>query len=377
MKRPAVVCLGLFLIVSQLSAQANVGVNTAFLFEKYSFDSDLSYSEVTEMTLPFTFTAPLGRGSAFTLSGGYTWVTVATPSGESQAEQAVSGLIDTEARLVVGLVPDRFNLLLTAVAPTGMEALEVEDEAVLTALSSPVIGFSTTNLGTGGNVGAGLVGALPLGDMALGIAGSYTHPLAYIPVVGQTSEWKPGGELRIRAGLEGTVAPRTYIRVATIFGVRKKDQVDGEERGGLGNQLHTYFSLNHGIESAALSFYAVNSYRSAPQIEATAVGAVRLPKGNLFALGAKVEIPVTRETRFVPQVEYRRLAEAPRDGTGDGSLESAGSTFRVGADLRLPLNQRFAVVVEANGLFGNVGAGEGATAGVSGFRAGLHLEVRR
>jgi len=377
MRRPVVVLLGLFLIVSELSAQANVGVNTAFLFERYSFESGLSYSEVTEMTLPFILTTPVGRGSALTLSGGVTRVTVATHSGKTLGEQVVSGLIDTEARLVVEVVPDRFNLLLTAVAPTGMKALEVEDDAVLTALSSQVIGFSTTSLGSGGGAGGGVVGAIPLGDMALGFAASYTHSLAYSPVVGQTSEWKPGGELRIRAGVEGSVSPETYVRAAAIFGVRQKDQVDGEELGGLGNQIHTYFSLNHRMGSAAVTAYLVNSYRSAPQIEATAVGAVRLPKGNLLALGAKADIPVTRETRLVPRIEIRRLSEASREGLGDGSLESAGSTLRIGADLRHPLTRNVAVVAEANGLFGNVGAGDGTTVSVSGFRAGLHLEVRR
>jgi hypothetical protein len=69
--------------------------------------------------------------------------------------------------------------------------------------------------------------------------------------------------------------------------------------------------------------------------------------------------------------------EAPRDGTGEGGLESAGSTFRVGADLRYPLTGNLALVAEGNGLFGNVGDGEGSTVGVNGFRAGLHLEVRR
>ena len=377
MRRLVVVSLGLFLVVSQLSAQANVGVNTAFLFERYTFDSGLSYSEVTEMTLPFVLTTPLGRGSALTLSGGFTNVTVATPSGKNLEEQVASGLIDTEARLVVAVVPDRFNLLLTAVAPTGMKALEVEDEAVLTALSSQVIGFSTTSLGTGGQAGAGFVGAVPLGKMALGIAGTYTHSLAYSPVVGETSEWKPGGELRIRAGLEGAVGLRTYLRVATIFGSRQKDQIEGEDLGGLGNQIHTYVSLNHGMGSAALTLYGVNSYRSAPQIESTAVGAVRLPKGNLLALGARFEIPVARETRLVPLVEFRRLTEVPRDGTGDGSLQAAGSTFRVGADLKHPLTERLAIVAEGSGLFGNVGAGDGTTVSVNGFRAGLHLEVRR
>jgi hypothetical protein len=377
MKRLTVVLIGLLVSVQGLPAQSGTEVNSAVLFEKYSFDSGLSYSEVSELTVPLTFTAPLGGAARFTISGGFTRVSVTGSSSGGQGDQEISGLFDTEARLVVSVVPDRLNLLLTAVAPTGMEALEIEEEAILTALSSQVIGFSTTSLGSGGGAGAGFVGALPVGDMALGLAGSYTHALAYSPVVGQTGEWKPGGQLRLRAGLEGSVGPRSYLRLAAIFGSRQNDQIDGEEMGGLGNQIHAYVSLNQGIESGALTLYAINSYRSAPQIESTAVGAVRLPKGNLLALGARFEFPVARDARLVPRVELRRLTEAERTGTGDGSLESAGSTLRIGADLRIPLSPAFALVAEGNGLFGNVGDGEGSTVNVNGFRAGLHLEVRR
>ena len=377
MKRLTVVWVGLFLMASELSAQGGLSVNSALLFERYSFDSGLSYSEVSEFSIPVTFMAPVGNRANLTVSGGFTRVSIVGSPEASQEDQSVSGLFDTEARLVVALVPDRFNLLMTAVVPTGMEALDIGEEAVLRALSSQVIGFSTTSLGSGGGAGAGFVGAIPLGEMALGFAGSYTHSLAYSPVVGQDGEWKPGGEVRVRAGLEGTVGPRSYLRLAAIVGARQKDLVDGEETGSVGKQIHAYASLNHGIESGSFTVFAVNSYRSAPQIEPTAVGAVLMPKGNLLSLGARMEIPVARETRLVPRVEYRRLMEAPRDGTGEGGLESAGSTFRVGADVRFPLTRNLAVVAEGNGLFGNVGDGEGSTVGVNGFRAGLHLEVRR
>lgn len=380
MKKLTVGSIGLLLLAAfaaEASAQASYQVNSAFLFERYSFDTGLAYSEVTQLTLPLTLTAPLGNQVDFTLSGGFTKVSVTESDSDDGTDQEVSGLIDTEARLVFKVVPDRFNLLLTAVAPTGMEALDIGEEAVLMALSSQVVGFSTTSLGTGGGAGAGFVGAVPVGNMALGLAGSYTHAIAYSPVVGQSSEWKPGGQLRFRAGLEGTVGPRTYLRVATILGIRQKDQVDGEEMGGLGNQIHTYFSLNHGVGTGALTLYAINSYRSAPQIESTAVGAVRLPKGNLLALGGRLEIPVAREVRLVPRIEYRRLTEAERDDYGDGALEAAGSTLRIGADLRFPLSPGLALVAEGNGLFGNVGDGSGSMVNVNGFRGGVHLVVRR
>jgi hypothetical protein len=296
---------------------------------------------------------------------------------EGVEDQEVSGIVDTEARLVVDLVPDRLSFLATGVAPTGMEALELGEEAIVSALSSQVIGFSTTRLGSGGSAGAGLVGAIPVGQMALGLAGNYTQSFGYSPVVGQDAEWKPGGEIRIRAGVEGTVAPQSYLRVAAIFASRQADELDGTAGEKVGSVFHFYASLNQGLESSSLTLYFFDSYRSAPQIEATSIGAVQMPKGNLLALGAKLEIPVARETRLIPRAELRRLTEAPRDETGDGSMESAGSTFRVGADLKHPLNQNLALVLEVNGLFGSVGAGNGNTVGVSGFRGGLHLEYRR
>ncbi len=102
-------------------------------------------------------------------------------------------MVDTEVRLVLNLVPDYFSLLLSATAPTGIEALDIEEGPILTALSSQVIGFSTTSLGSGGGREAwGSLGALPLGQMALGVAGSYTRAMAYTPILGRPNEWKPG-----------------------------------------------------------------------------------------------------------------------------------------------------------------------------------------
>ena len=360
-----------------MPGQERIAANGAVLFERYSFDSGLPYSDVSETTVPFTVTAPLGGRTLVTVSGGFTSIRLTGNEGSGFVDQEISGLVDTEARLTVELLPDRLNLLLTAAAPTGTEAFELEEGAVLSALSNEVIGFSTMNLGMGGRAGAGVVGAWPLGNMALGLAGSYTHSVAYSPVVGRPVEWKPGDEVRIRAGIEGTVAPETYLRIAGIFATRQEDEIDGEASGGLGNQLHAYVAVNHRIQASALTLYLANSYRSAPQVESTPVGAVRVPKGNILALGGKVEIPVTRVGRLIPTVEYRRLAEAPRDETGGGSLESAGSTLRLGSSFRLPIGSGTALVFEGSGLFGNVADPDGGDVGVSGFRGGLHLEVRR
>ncbi len=377
MKRTPVVWLGLFFLASALPAQGQVGVNTAVLFERYSFGSGLDYSEVSELSLPLTFSTRLGGRAALTVSSGIARVELLGPSGEPQDGKVISGVVDTEARLVLDLVPDRFSMLLTAVAPTGMEALDMEEGAVLTALSSQVMGFSTGSLGGGGRAGAGFAGAFPLGEMALGFAGTYTHSLAYNPVVGRDAEWRPGGEIRLRVGLEGTPGPRTYLRVAGIFANRQADLIDGQDFGRTGNQLHGYVAVNQGVGAGSFTLYLMDSYRSAPQVEATGVGAVLLPKGNLLSLGARAEIPVMERATILPQVELRRLSEALREADGDGPLKAAGSTVRAGANLKVPVGEGVALVLEGNGLFGNVGKGDGTTTDVSGFRGGLHLEIRR
>lgn len=377
MMRLAVGCVALLLIGTDLSAQVEGGANGAVLFERYSFDAGLPYSEVSELSVPFTFTAPLGRVGSLTLSGGFASLRLTAAESGGMTDQTVSGLVDTEARIVLGIVPDRLHFLVTAVAPTGMKTLEVEEGAMLSVLSSQVIGFSTTTLGSGGRAGTGFVGVLPVGNMAVGLAGTYTQSFAYNPVVGQTAEWKPGGEIRVRAGVEGTVGDGTYLRIAGIFATRQKDQIGGESSGSVGNQAHGYLALNRELRSSSVTLYASDSYRSAPTIEGTSVGAVRVPKGNLLALGMRAEIPMGRETRLIPLAEYRRLSQAPMDETGSGGLQAAGSTLRVGANLSQPLSQNLALIIEGNGLFGQVLGTDGGLVGANGFRGGLQLAYRR
>lgn len=376
MNGPRAVLALLVLSVTSVSAQTAGQAGGALLVERYTFDAGLPYSAVTELSLPVTFSAALSPRSSLTVSGGLTRITL-TGADDTVEDLELTGLVDTEARLVLGVVPDRLSVLLTAVLPTGTESLELDESPILTALSSQVVGFSTTSLGSGGRAGVGLVASLPAGDMAVGLAGSYTHSLAYGPVVGQPGEWRPGGQIRLRAGLEGAVGPRTYLRLSSIVLVRQKDQVDGVDLGRTGNQVHAYVSINHGLEVGSLTLYAMDSFRSAPQVEATAVGAALLPRGNLLAVGGRLELPVGGNARVVPRVEFRRLSEAARGDAVDESLQAAGSTLRVGADFRLPVRNDLAVVLEGNGLFGNVGDGAGSTVGVRGFRAGIHLALRR
>ncbi|NNF39255.1 MAG: hypothetical protein HKN71_11360 [Gemmatimonadetes bacterium] len=364
------------LLATVLHGQSPTGWRSAVLMERYDFDAGLTYEAVTQATLPLTATADLGDRTRLVVSGGFTWARL-TPGDAEIPEAEIRGPVDTEARLLVTLIPERLTLLVSGVVPTGTEALEVDELDVAGALVNRAIGYAVPNLGSGGQAGVGFVGAVPWDDMALGLGATYVHAVAYAPVPGQNEHWKPGGQWRFRGGVEGPVGPRTYLRATTELGLRGEDSFDDDAVGTAGRTVHGYVSVNHGTDSGSLTVYVMDSYRSAPQVEATSLGPVRMPRGNLFAVGGRMEFRLGGALHLVPRVEYRNLREALADAETTGSLDPAGSTLRLGSDLRVAIGSGLGLVFEANGLFGNVGDGVGSTVGVRGLRAGVHLAVLR
>jgi hypothetical protein len=290
------------------------------------------------------------------------------------ASQEISTALDTEFRLSVDVIPGRLVFLATGAAPTGSGTVALEELSVLGALSSDIIGFSATDLGTGGNLGGGFVGVVPVGRMALGIGATFQQSLTYDPVQGQTQNLRPGGEVRVRGGIEGALGPRTYLRVAGIFARRQKDQINGETRNGVGNRYVGYVSLNQAVGRSSVTVYGFDVFRSNPQVEATATGAALLPRGNLLAAGAQFALGLAPRTSVTPRVEFRTSSAAP--DTSVTALQRLGSSVRFGVDFRHRVNRDVALVLEGNGLIGDV-VQAGNTIDFRGYRAGVHLEITR
>ena len=375
MKTHRLVALGALLAVPVASAaQQEVDVRVSSLFESYTFDVGLPFRKVTEFTVPVIITYQLGRFGNVALSSGYATVDLTSSDPSQLADQTVSGVLDTEARLTVNIVPGRLVVLLTGTVPTGVKTVAFEELSILGAISSDVIGFSTSDFGSGGNVGGGFAGAVPIGRMALGFGATYRRPLEYEPVRGQSDQLRPGSELRIRTGIEGPIARRTYLRLAGILARRAKDHIDGSSQNGVGNRVIGYAAVNQGLGSSALTLYVFDVFRGDPRVEQTAVGAALLPRGNLFGVGGELSIPLGFTTSVVPRFEYR-LSNAALD-TVNTSLERLGQSLRFGLDLRARATQRLAVVLHADGLTGSVRQ-SGRDIGVTGFRVAVHLELMR
>jgi hypothetical protein len=210
--------------------------------------------------------------------------------------------------------------------------------------------------------------------MALGVGATFQQPLKYDPVQGQGDRLRPGGEIRLRGGIEGAVGPRTYLRVAGIFARRQKDEINEATLNGVGNRYVGYVSLNQAVGRSSVTVYGFDVFRSDPQIEPTATGAALLPRGNLLAAGAQFALGVAPSTRVTPRVEFRTSRSAPDATVTD--LQRLGSSFRFGIDLRHRVNRNVALVVQGGGLIGDV-VQAGTTVDFRGYRAGLHLEVTR
>jgi hypothetical protein len=373
----ALAALALSALAGSLEAQQGITVRESVRYEQYSFDTTatnkLVFRNVSELAIPVTVTVPFGRLASFTLSSGY--ASVALTSAVSRTllpNQSVSGLLDTQGRLSVNVIPGRLILLATGTIPSGQKTLSRDELFILGPLSSDIIGFTAGNLGSGGSVGGGFAGAIPMGRYALGVGGTFSKPMSFQPVLGTSDELLPGAEFRARLGFEGPLARRTYMRLAGVYAVRQKDQVSGTTLNGVGNRVITYAAVTQGIGArGSIMVYGFDVFRADPQIEQTAVGAALLPRGNLLALGGQFTMGLGRTTTLVPRLEYRAAALAA--DTADTTLRRAGSTVRIGANMRQQFSRQFAIVVLGSGVVGNV-VNAGEDVGFGGFRFGLNLE---
>lgn len=369
---------GLGLGTTAATAQSIESIRSSVLFETYTFDPDLSVRRMSQLTVPFGVAFGLGRFGNLAVSSGYTVVELKSRIPEL-ADQRVSGVLDTDARLSVNLVPGRVILVATGAVPTGIDRLAIDELSVLGALSSDLVGFTAPSLGAGGSLGGGLIGAFPLGQFALGLGATYSVPFEYRPVR-QEPLLRAGQEFRLRAGLEGRVARRTYVRVAGVYARRQKDEVGQETQNGVGNRVIGYVAVNQGFGGFAVTAYAFDVLRADPQIETTAAGAAFLPRGNLLAVGARGSVPLTTAIELTPRFEFRQSKQAPDTTTSgsllwfnDDDLRLLGESMRFGLDVRARVSRHFAVVASGSGLRGFLWRA-GKTR-FDGYRGGLHLEL--
>ena len=372
MSARAAVTIGAALLVlatGTARAQVRTTARAQAVYESYRFDPGLPFEKVSEFAVPVGIDVSVGRRVDITLSTGYVSLDLDLGSGFA----SVSGMLDTEARIGINVVPGRLIAVITGRVPTGRK-VDSAQALVLAPIASDVIGFAIPTLGSGGSVGGGLVGAIPAGRFAIGVGATYSYPFSYQPFRDSGTELVPGSEFRARLGLEGPLARTTYMRVAGVFAARAKDEFGGQLQPGVGQRYIGYAEVVQGLGRMQLTVYGFDVYRGQPSIEGTALGPALLPKGNLIAAGFRHAIPVSRSFSVAPRAEWRMSTSADTDGS---RLTKAGSSIRIGLDARQTFSPGLALALFGSGLFGDIRPPGGADIPVSGWRAGLMFNVAR
>ena len=363
--RHRVLALAAALLPGVLAAQAaTTTARTGVYFESYSFGSGLAFTRLSELTIPISVTQRIGNRLVIDVGTAYASASVHEAAGTGTITH--SGLVDTDIRATLGVIPGKLVFNLVGTIPTG--ATEVSDTKIplFGATATDLLGFTTPAFGSGGGITAGFASAFKMGsDWAVGTGASYRYGASYVPVKGG-SEVSPGGEIRARLGLEGPFGGGKYFRGALIYTNTAANDISGGSQSTIGNRVLGYAAVSMPLGKSQFSVYGWDMRR----LQA-APGPVPVPRGNVLALGAKLDRPLSPKTTLSPLLEFRH------ELTDNGArMALLGYLLRAGTDLRYRLSDRAAGVVQAQLAFGTL-HDEGKSVSIVGPRLGLFIEWAR
>ena len=342
-------------------------VRSGVYFESYSFGQGLAFNRISEFTIPVGVTQRVGQRLVIDLATAYASATTDQPGGATIDH---SGFVDTDVRATVSVVPGRLLLNFVATLPTGVETVSDTTIPLFGATATDLLAFTTPSFGAGGAFSTGFASAFRMGsNWAIGAGGSYRAGASYVPVRGG-STLAPGGEIRARLGVEGPFGEGKYFRGALVYTTTGDNDIGGGEQSAIGDRAIVYASMSVPFGSAHLSIYGWDMYRMrARNFDAPATIAV--PRGNVFALGARLERALSPKVTVVPLLEFRHELTGPTD-----KMELLGYLVRGGADVRYRLSDRATAVMHAQLAVGTIEDG-GVRASVVGPRVGALIEWSR
>jgi len=342
--RVCVLLLGAAAFASAAAQAPGAVARTGVFFESYSFGSGLAFDRVSEMTIPVTATQRFGSRVTVDIGTAYVSASVRETGGRTID---YSGFVDTDVRTTVAVIPGRLVFTLVGTLPTG--AAEVPDTTIplFGATATDLLGFTTPAFGSGGGLSAGFASAFKLGqNWAVGTGASYRYAASYTPVAGG-DQLTPGGEARLRFGLEGPFGGGKYFRGAFVYTTSGANEFDTGLRSVLGDRALAYAAVSMPLGRGSLAIYGWDMRRLSPRGADTST--IIVPRGNVLALGARLTRPLSPTVTLAPLLEFRH------ELTGPGpKMELLGYLVRTGTDLRYRVSQRVTAVMQAQIAFGKI-----------------------
>lgn len=367
MRSPVAALFLMGALAASAAAQSGTVARTGVFFESYSFGSGLAFDRLSEMTIPIAITQRFGSRVVVDLGTAYASASVRETGGNTIDH---SGLVDTDIRATIGVIPGRLLLTLSGTLPTG--AAEVPDTTIplFGATATDLLGFMTPGFGSGGGVSTGFASAFKVGqNWAVGTGASYRYGASYTPVAGG-SELSPGGEVRARLGVEGPFGGGKYFRGAFVYTTSGANDMSGGGQTLIGDRALAYAAVSMPLGRNSLALYAWEMRRLRPR-GFDQPGAIAMPRGNVLALGARLERPLSPKATLVPMLEFRHELTGPTE-----KMVLLGYLVRTGTDFRYRLGAHATAVVQAQLAFGQLND-EGQSVSLVGPRLGVLIEWSR
>ena len=355
---------GLAVLPGVLTAQAGATIaRTGAFFESYSFGSGLGFRRITEFTIPFSVTQRFG--DRLTIDVGTAYTRASADVGGNTVDH--SGLVDTDVRATIGVIPGRLIFNLVGTIPTGATAVSDTTIPLFGATATDLLGFTTPNFGSGGGMSAGFASAFKMGsDWAIGAGASYRYGASYTPLKGGGA-LTPGGEVRGRLGIEGPFGGGKYFRGALVYTTTAENAISGGTQSTIGDRILAYVATSLPLGRSHLSLYGWEMHRMRAQASTFPV-----PRGNVLALGARLERPLSPSATLVPLLEFRHELTSP-----GAKMQLLGYLFRTGTDLRYRLSGRATGVLQAQFAFGALQSQDNKRVSILGPRVGALIEWAR
>jgi len=363
--RALLVAAGLCVAPGVLQGQAATTLaRTGATFESYSFHTGLAFRRISEFTIPMVVTQRVG--DRLVLDVGTAFVSAsATLSNNLTVDH--SGLVDTDIRATIGVVPGKLLLNIVGTIPTGAGAVPDTTIPLFGATATDLLGFTTPSFGSGGGMSAGFASAFKMGsNWAIGAGASYRYGASYRPLSTKPTELSPGGEVRARLGIEGPFGSGKYFRGALVFTTTATNDLTGDTTSTIGSRVLAYAAMSLPVGNSNLSVYGWDMRRLRPN-----PGTFPVPRGNVLALGARLERPLGPRTTLAPMLEFRHELTGPSQ-----NMELLGYLVRTGTDLRYRLSDHATAVFQAQFAFGSLNS-LGTSVPFIGPRLGTLIEWAR
>lgn len=335
-------------------------------YRSYTFGDDFTADRVSQLAFPLGFVMPVGDRFSFDIGSAYA-VTSVDLGG---TDQTYSNFTDTQIRASYLIGNDALVASVMVNLPTGQETTSLKDFNISSSVSSNFLLFPVNSYGSGFSVTPGLAGAVTAGSWNLGLAGSMRWNDDFQPFSdsGSTSlRYQPGVEGRIRFGADRLVGS-SRLTLGATFSTFGTDEATG---GGLastgrytpGNRFLVDVNLHAPVGRGTMSFYVWDFYRTAG--ESGSSGSSSNNKENILTAGASGAFRLGQRVVLEPAAETRLWSPE----RGSGYLVGGGANFRIA------LSDRTALVPGARFDVGSIESPDGVDHSVTGWSALALLRI--